>query len=249
VHAPLPSHALGVSMKPLHVLPHGVVAAVYWHAPVPLAQPLAPQMPPVVHAEGPSQQFPVPVVPQMPLAHAVVLGLQAVPFERRHAVPPTHVSPVWHPAFVPVVHVVAHAEPSVLHANPFAQSAATGLLHVPPPHWLCAVSMFVETLHDSIGHDRHTSPFDPHSLFAPPPWHVPASGDEQQPPLQSTLDEQTVSHVFVVVSQLTSDAQSPLPVHPHAPPMPASLGTHAVPALRPTQLPHPPPLVPHAVCD
>jgi hypothetical protein len=73
-HEPMPLQLLCVIMEPEQVLPQLPVG--YWHAPVPL-QPVAPQDPPVVHAEV--QQLPlVPVVPQVPLVHSWALP-QAVP--------------------------------------------------------------------------------------------------------------------------------------------------------------------------
>jgi hypothetical protein len=66
-HVPLPSHAAGVNVFPVHEPGQLVPDATNVHAPVPL-QPVAPHAPPMgEHAAV--QQLPVPVVPQTPDVH------------------------------------------------------------------------------------------------------------------------------------------------------------------------------------
>ena len=69
LHDPAPAV---VMVEPEQVaVPHAVVAVGYAHAPVPLLQDVAPQVPLVMHAAA--QQLPVPLVPQMPLVHALLV--------------------------------------------------------------------------------------------------------------------------------------------------------------------------------
>jgi hypothetical protein len=87
---PAPSHvgAVSIDVAMSHEgVPQLVLLAGKWHAPV-LVQLSAPQVMPMFgHAEGPVQQLPLPLTPQMPLTHALLLP-QDWPFESRQAVPP-----------------------------------------------------------------------------------------------------------------------------------------------------------------
>ncbi len=66
LQVPSPAHVPAVSMLPLHV-EQSVVAPGPTHVPL-VSQLVAPHTPVVVQAMA--QQFPVPLVPQMPLAHS-----------------------------------------------------------------------------------------------------------------------------------------------------------------------------------
>ena len=174
------------------------------------------------------QQLPLPVVPQVLLAHAA-FDEHGWPALRRHCVPPTHVVFGAQPV-LGGEHEVAH-DVVFAHANPLGHGAPDCVVQPVPLQVLAAVN--VEPLHVAPAHATHARPFDPHALFPVPARHVPPSGSEQQPPEQATLAEQTVSHVCVPVSHVTFVAQSPFALHPHVPPNPPALATHAVPALRP----------------
>jgi hypothetical protein len=69
VHVPEPLQALTVSMPLAQLEPHWVVEVGYTQAPVPIAQPVAPQVPPPVQAA--LQQLPEPLVPQAPDVHSL----------------------------------------------------------------------------------------------------------------------------------------------------------------------------------
>jgi hypothetical protein len=230
LHAPEPSQVPpAVSMPFAHAgWPHERPGAGYLHAPAE-SQPLAPHVPPVVHAAA--QQLPAPVVPQTPLAHAPAAE-HGWPEERRHCVPPTHVVFGAHPV-LGAVHDVPHVV-AVAQANPFGHAAGLVVVQPLPPQTLAGVSD--APVHEATGQAAQVRPFEPQALFAEPGRQVPPSGLEQQPPAQSTVVEHVVRQVWFVVSQATLRAQSVPALHPHDPPNPPADGTHAVPALSPAQL-------------
>ena len=243
LHVPEPSQVpLAVSMPlPQEGEPHEPPGAGYWHAPLE-SHPVAPHDPPVVHAAV--QQLPAaPVVPQTPLAHAPAAE-HGWPEERRHWVPPTQVVFGAQPV-LGAVHDVAHALPA--QANPLGHAPGVGVLQPLPLQTAAAVN--VEPVQEAPAQAAQVRPFEPQALFADPERHVPPSGLEQQPPLQSTVVEQVVRHVCAVGSQATFVAQSLPPLHPHDPPNPLVLETHAVPALTPAQLWQAAPFGPQAPAD
>jgi hypothetical protein len=86
----------------------------------------------------------------------------------------------------------------------------------------------------------HVPPDFPHDVAAVPATQTPPVAAEQQPPLQSCVDEHAVVHACVVVSQAEPDGQSVVLEQPQAPP------THAVPIDFPAQSAHVAPEAPQA---
>jgi hypothetical protein len=140
-------------------------------------------------------------------------------------------------------HEVTQACVVVSQESPPAQSLEPLQPHVPPAP-PAALTHEAPTLEPPQG--VHASPLEPHAAGELPLVQTPAA---QQPPWQSWDAEHAVVHVCVVASHALPSVQSEGPLHPHVPPLPASLRrTHALPtdASPARQLAHTPPAAPQA---